>query len=223
MANLREPVTDEGTTRREEIKKRTTVGGAAIETIGGVVAVILAVIGLAGFEPVLIAGVACLAVGVALLFEGLALGAQFYDDARNGVEGEAAEVGVEAMAGLAGVTLGVLALADAVSPYVLLPIAALVMGAGMLFGASPIAQASRRRTYAEPNVSPKVNDVSRYAGNSAWAAHAFAGIAAVILGILGLLDLGRITLGLVAFLVLGATLVLSSAAFSGRVVAMVRR
>jgi len=219
MANLREPLPEGGAARREEIKKRTTVGGAAVETIGGLAAVILAILGLAGFQPVLIAGVACLAVGVALLFEGLALGAQFYDESR-GAESETAEVGVEAMAGLAGITLGVLALADAVSPYVLLPIAALVMGAGMLFGAAPVAQASRQ---APVDVSGKVGEVTRYAGKGAWAAHAFAGIAAVILGILGLLDLGRLTLALVAFLVLGATLVFSSAAFGGRIFAFVRR
>lgn len=227
MADLRSPLTEGPSVgKREDIKTRTSLGGSAVESIMGAAAVVLAVIGLAGMYPVMLASIAAICVGAALLFEGLALGAHYYDENRHNVRGEleVGEIGVEAMAGIAGIVLGILALVDAVSPWTLLPIAALVMGGGLIFGTGALAVATRQRFFDAPGTTnDKTEQMTRVAQGTAPGAHAFAGVASVVLGIIALVVMSTMAMSLVAFLVMGATLLLSSAAVGGRMLAAFRR
>jgi hypothetical protein len=200
--------------KREVMKKKVPiVGGVATEAIAAVGAAIVAIIGLTGLFASDLAAIAAIALGVALVFQGLAVGAQLSrgTNVLPRVEPEAAEIGVEAIAGLAGVTLGILALAG-VAPHTLLSVAAIVLGAGEMFAVHPLSEAIETGSEAVRRVSA-----------SASGAHAFAGVSAVVLGITALAMPDVVQLPLVAFLVMSGTLLLAGAAIGGRLLGYLRR
>ena len=122
--------------RRSTYRERAAFG--LIDDIGGVTAVLLAVLGLAGLYAPILAAIATILLGVALLLQGRSLLAQY---AQACVEA-GATTPVSALAaaarfavillGAVGVALGALALLD-VNSAVLTPIASIMIGAGLVF------------------------------------------------------------------------------------------
>jgi hypothetical protein len=120
----------------ESTVERALLGGPPpYAPLLGISAVVLSILGLAAVLPVMLAGIAIIAAGASLLFEGLAVGASS-GVAHDGHErtGMMSGVGAEAIAGLATIALGVLALVR-IDPNILLPVAAIVLGTGVLFSA----------------------------------------------------------------------------------------
>ncbi len=216
-------VEDRDRDKKVEIKRKTSIGGVAVETVGAVTALVLAILGLAGIYPVDLAAVAAIGAGVALLFEGLAVAAQLrpYSSDVMPREPAAGEVGVEALAGLAGITLGILALAR-IDTLVLLPVAALVLGGGLLFATHPLAEVTNATNFYDRGDTK--TEILHGAATTASGAHALAGIAAIVLAIVALVATSSvITYSLVAFLVLGATVLLGSAAVGGKLAGYFQR
>ena len=217
MANIEvhPPVRGGVETDREkkiEIKRKSSIGGVAAEVLAAVGAVVLAIIGLAGLFPVDLAGVAAIAAGAALLFEGFAVGAQLRPHSAVVAPREPAtgEIGVEALAGLGGIALGIIALAGAAT-FVLLPVASIVLGAGLMFAVHPLTEVTHATEYYE-GIDTKT-EVMHGAGAGISGIHAFAGVAAIVLGIVGLVIPNPVvTYTLVAFLIIGGTVMLGSAA-----------
>jgi len=202
--------------KKIEMKRKSGIGGVAVETLAAVGAVVLSIIGLAGLFPVEVAAVAAIAVGVALLFEGMAIAVELrpHSEAFAPKTGTAGEIGVESLAGLGAITLGIIALVGVASPFVLLAVTAIVVGAGLIFAAHPLAEATHSlHFYATDD---RRTEVMRGAAATASGAHAFAGVSAVVLGIIGLTMPAMLSLSLVAFLAVGGTLMLGSAAVGGR-------
>ena len=116
-----------------------------MESLGGVGAMTLAIPGLASVLPFYLASIAAIAAGTALLAEGSAVTAQFSDLRSSATHGrvDLAELGggmtTEMLGGLAGVTLGVLALVG-VDPASLLATATLVFGGTLLVGSGLTAR-----------------------------------------------------------------------------------
>src|SRR5262249_44298677 len=123
-------------------------GGSMIEAIAGIAAVVLAIFGLANVLALPLLSVAVIVVGVGLVFAGAAMAVRrtrlLTDTA--GFQVSAAEfggggMGIEVLAGLAGIVLGVLALIGLV-PVVLNAVAALVFGAALLLSSGGTARLS---------------------------------------------------------------------------------
>ena len=208
--------------KKIEIKRKSSIGGVAVELLAAVSAVVLAIIGLGGLFPVDLAGVAAIAAGTALLFEGLSVGAQLHPRSpviatREPITGE---VGVEAIAGLAAIALGIIALAGAAT-FVLLPVAAIVLGAGLLFAVHPLTEVTHATEYYE-GLDTRTQ-VMHGTGAGISGVHAFAGVAAIVLGIIGLvMQSSIVTYSLVSYLIIGGTVMLGSAAVGGKLAGYLR-
>jgi hypothetical protein len=224
MANIETHEPIRNVDKRVEIKRKTSIGGVAVETLGAVTALVLSILGLAGIYPVDLASVAAIGAGVALLFEGLSVAAQLHPRSAEVLPREpaAGEVGVEALAGLAGITLGILSLAR-IDTLTLLPVSALVLGGGLLFATHPLAEVTNATSFYDRGDTKA--EVLHGAATTASGAHALAGIAAIVLAIVALVTTtgSVITYSLVAFLVLGATVLLGSAAVGGKLAGYFQR
>jgi hypothetical protein len=197
----------------------TLAGGSAVEAAGGLGAAILGILGLAGVFPGYLEAVATIALGVALFAEGGAVAARYRRvlTQAGGGRFEASELGggitAELLAGGAGAVLGVLALLGVVPP-ILIASAVIVFGAGLVFGSGATA---RLNAFAAAAGSDEhTAHVAREAVRAAGGAQVLIGIASVVLGVLALVGIAPMTLALVALLALGASVMLSGSAITGR-------
>jgi hypothetical protein len=195
---------------KERTTARAITGGASAEAIGGGAAVVLAIIGLAGFMPIFMAAIATIAIGAALLFVGLAVASRLNTVSSAHVQHSVGGgVGTEVFGGAAGIVLGILALVG-VLPFVLLPIAAIVFGGSLMLGGS-----------TEADVADTVSDRDSRAYHGATQASGsvmvLVGIGAVVLGILGILTVGPVlTLTMVSMLAIGGAILLGASALVAR-------
>lgn len=195
---------------REGLSHRLAVGGTAVETFLGLTAIVLSILALAGLLAGPLASIAVIATGAALLFEGASVARS-----ASAVEEESEHklimegVGADSVAGIAAVALGVLSLIG-LDPRVLLPVAAIVLGAGMLI-ASGVMSVERERGH-------HVGEHMR--ATAAAGVRTLVGGGAVVLGIIGLVGQSPIELTLIAMLSIGAGLLLSGATFGARVASL---
>jgi len=203
------------THRGEGTGVREMEGGSTTEALGGAAAIVLAILGLIGILPNVLGSIAIIAVGAALLIAGGAIAASF----TRAVEANAAPgmtrhsvvrgMGGEAMMGVAGIVLGILALIGVATP-VLMSISAIVLGAGLLMAGGAMARLESI-TRSETG-SAAVHDTV-YA---ATGTEVLVGVGAIVLGILGLAHHDPVTLSLVAMLAIGASVLLSGSALAAR-------
>jgi hypothetical protein len=199
----------------EQKTKHRRASGAAVEAGLGLVAVLAAIPALAGFFVVPLTGAAVIAAGAALMFDGAAAAAE-EARAHPGTERElVGGFGAASLAGMGAIALAILALAG-IERMTLLPVAAIVLGSGMLLNTGTTVRAQE--------VPPtSTGEVPRRSPFATWSIHTLAGAGAIPLGILALLDNAPIVLTLIAVLAVGAGLALSGAAIGGRMVAMFSR
>jgi hypothetical protein len=195
--------------REEKMMIETVAGGASVESIGGGLAAILALVGLTGTRMFFMASVSTLVIGVALLAIGAAIAMRWSEIARDLDEerfgGKTVERGhqTELFAGAAGIVFGILSLAG-IGTRVLLPVGVIVFGAALMRGGA-----------AEPEIVHLVRHGPQrpYGGRFVRAstdAQVLVGIAAIVLGILAFTPLGAwLTLCTVALLGIGGALVLA--------------
>jgi hypothetical protein len=181
---------------------------SAAEAIGAIASVILAVIGLAGVLPYLLASIATVVIGAGILVEGWAAGANFRQASSANVSAQASRVNgaltAEFLGGIAGIVLGILALFR-MAPDTLLATALLVYGATLLLSSVGTAQAAwRSGAFAQPTMQ---SDVARPMP-VAHSGHILVGLGAVVLGILAVIGLAPVTLVLVGLLSLAAAMLL---------------
>ncbi len=219
--------------REERLERRETpvevaAGGSTGEAIGGLATAVLAIVGLAHVFSAYLAGVAALVLGAALLMHGAALFGRFFNlvNQASGNRPWRVELGggtsAEFLAGSAGIVLGILALLGIV-PDVLLAVAVIVFGAGLMLGSGTSARLNAleaERCYADNE------GARRMAGELAAAtsgAQVLVGLAAVILGIIGLAGVHTLVLALVAFLILGVSVALNGSAVGGKMMTLIQR
>lgn len=191
-------------------EKKSAMGGSVLEMVGGIGAVVLAILGLLRISPMNMASIATILAGVALLFEGAAVASRFRQTAQvsGTAKGDRARVGggtsMEVIGGIAGIALGVLALFG-VAPLLLIPIANIVFGGALIFGSVGTSRLHGAR------------DTAARAGRATSGIQLVVGLAAVALGILALLDFTPLLLSLISLLAVGATVLLSGSALSTRI------
>lgn len=226
--NLIQPqgVTPPPTPGREQEKTlRIVSGGSITEAVAGAGAVILAILALAGMLPVTLAAIATIAVGVALLAQGGAAAARWSRLVRDVSHRPderfelAGGLGAEVVSGAAGIVLGVLALLG-LSPLVLLPVALLAFGGGLLIGSGVTVELGGG---VAPAAYDRFANLAREASLGASGAQALAGVASVVLGILALIGTMPLTLTLIGLLAVGAAVLFSGSAVSTRLMHLMRR
>jgi hypothetical protein len=198
--------------------------GSMIQVIGGIAAVVLAILGLSHVVPFYLAAIATIVVGAGLLFQGGSLAAGFEQFAEQSGEQEGMGGGmtVEFMGGVSGIVLGILALLDIV-PTVLLGAAAIVFGATLILGS--LATAQMRSMIPSPHLAT-ARSVASGSLIAVAGGQTLVGVAAIVLGILTLVyftSLVSWSLILVAMLIVGAAMLCSGAAITGKVLGAFRR
>lgn len=200
--------------------KEGLIGGSSVETIGGIGAVVLSIIGLAHIFSGEMLAISGIAVGAGLLFEGGAIAAEHKKllarIAPDKIQHLNVDMGmsVELIGGLTAVVLGILSVL-ALDPQVLMPAAAVVVGAALILSSTTTQRFNALRMAADDIEGPALH-VAREAVNASAMTQVLVGLGAVVLGILALIGIESLILTLVAFLAIGASLALSGSAIGGR-------
>ena len=200
-------------------------GGSFVEMAGGIGAVVLTILGLAGIAPVLLTAIATISIGAAILVKGITVSAEYVKIAREigGTRIEAAEfsggLSGEILAGIAGTALGILSLLN-VSPMVLLPIAAIVLGAGLVFSSGANARLNDLRVGQLPR-NPTYQKVLNEVVRATIGSQILTGLGVGILGILALTGLTPVILTLVAMLSLGTMVLFSESSLGVKMLSMI--
>lgn len=193
-------------------------GGAALEAVAAVGAIVLAILGLADVLPRYLAPIGTIVLGGAFLAEGGVNAARCSRVAGESLTSPDALGGLtsEVLAGIAGIVLGVLALIG-IAPTLLLPIAVIAFGAALVMGGAITSRVSTSYQGAVPG-----ERFGRTALLGASGAEVLAGIGACVLGILALIGLSPMTLVLVALLTLGGALFLNGTAVGAKLLGFLR-
>jgi hypothetical protein len=197
--------------------------GTAAEAMGGIAAAVLSIIGLSFVVPGYLAAIAAITLGAAFMLRGSGMVARFSSllaeapEAHDGPAPFASLMSAEGFGGAAGIVLGILSLLGLI-PAVLLSATAVVFGA--LLVVSTVASLRMRahllfRNWAGPERQPNrplLGEMIPGAGG----AQVLVGIAAIVLGIIGLVGVYPIGVALVAFLCLGLLVAVSSMALNSK-------
>jgi hypothetical protein len=205
-----------------------------MDAIGGIATAVLAIIGLAGWHPELLAGVATIVFGAALLIQGGTLLSEYsmavrpvgaLQTASDAFSGD----GLAAMfpVAIAGIVLGILALLG-IAPYVLTSVSVIAFGAALMLSAQSVRRLYRLQAEMR-RVSVSGSSVREFLAGEMAAGSAgiqfVAGLAALVLGIIAVVMAGTIrneVLTLVALLIVGLTNIISGSALSGLVLSFMR-
>jgi hypothetical protein len=205
--------------RPERVSEAVGAAGAGVLAFAGAVALVLSIIGLAGFYPESLLAIGVLCLAGALFVKGSANAARMpVPEAFPGASVFSLfDLGlgttIELVGGAGGVVLGILALCKII-PTTLLSISAIVIGATLVF-------ATTRPGHAWG--SDKMREAMRVGLTSAIGLQVFAGAGAITLGILALNGYYPLTLALVSFLAMGAAALLVGLAAGGQLSAMLAR
>ena len=202
-------------------------GGSAAEGVAGVAGIVLAILGLLRILPHVLLPIATIILGIAFLLEGGAIASRFSNLLNETAKGrfETSELSVglttELIGGIAVVILGILTLLN-ISPAVLMPVAAIVFGATLLFGSGVTARLNHLH---EPKSDEyqAFRDVAREAVGIATSVRIFLGLSAVVMGIIALTGVNWMILTFVSILCVSASDVMSGTALTARMVGVMHK
>lgn len=201
--------------------------GGFVDALGGIAAVVLAIIGLAGVRPEIMVSIATVVFGAALLIQGGAMLTEFavIESTPETAEAPVTGGGISALflVGFAGIVLGILALLG-VHSAILTSVSAIAFGAALVISSSTVWQLLTSRSiearFQARNPILRVM-ASEVAAGSA-GLQAMAGLAVIVFGILAIAGVFTATLTLIAFLVAGAAIVLTGSTLSGTMMGFMR-
>jgi hypothetical protein len=215
----------ETSVNEERKMARMVESGSTIETIGGIAAVVLAVVGLANIESTYMVAIAAIVLGAALLFQGGLVAAEYSEILSRFEGGPYAEfgggLGAEALSGVTAIVLGILALFD-IGAQNLMAVAAIVLGAGLVLSSGVVMRLNSVKIDILKG-SGEAKHAAQGAVSAASYAQILVGLAAVILGVLALVGMSPMTLSLVAMLGVGASILLSGGSMFGRMLSLFGR
>jgi hypothetical protein len=165
-----------------------------------------------------LAAIAMIALGVGLLAGGAALSRRYVGGMPTAAASRARQeivgaLGMQALAGIAAIVLGVLALLR-VNPAVLLGVGVLVLGGALLAAGGAMARLARSARWLRPEANRYSDAENWYPATGWWEAE--VGIGAVVLGILALTGHSPLVLTLVALLCVGAALLVGGTLIAAR-------
>jgi hypothetical protein len=196
--------------------------GSLVEAVGGIGAIVLAVLGLLDVVPQRLAAIGVIVIGAALLFEGMSILSRYSRLTRStgGVPDLAGGVSLEFIGGLSVLVLGVLAVLS-LATMTLLSVAVIAYGATLILSAGTMTRINAIDSINQ-SVSTTQEALMRDAVMGSTAMQMLAGTGGVVLGILALVGIHPLTLILVAILGFGAAILLSGTALSGRLLGFIR-
>ena len=203
-------------TAEERATQAQIVSGSSFELFAGVIALMVTIIGIAGYFPLHMAATATIAIGLALIASGGTLAAR-WQNATSGAHAradrtEALGIGTEVLGGFAGIALGVLALLG-VAPLVLLPAGMIVVGSALLFGGPAQPQIAD----AAPHVHNLRYRIRRDSVRMSSSVMVMGGLAGIVLGIAALAMPGYVlVLALIAALCVATALVVAGGTITAR-------
>jgi hypothetical protein len=184
------------------------LGESVGEAICGIATIVLAIAGLANAEWAMMAPVATIVAGAALVFVGAAHAARCAC-AHESEASYSPTMSAEFLAGVTGVILGVLALLGMASG-ILISAAIIVYGAALMLSSVSV---SHSHTAGFTATGVATTHVATHTGHGA---QLLVGLAVGVLGILALVGSNAATLNLVALLVVGAGILLAGTAITDR-------
>jgi len=212
---------------RVELHDGTFVQSAAVgtftEAAGGIAAIVLGILGLAGVAAQTLAAVGVVVIGAALLAEGSAILARYVNYAEErGATSEAAEMSgsvfLEFLGGIAVIVLGIVALLG-LAPITLLCVSVIAYGGTLILGGGLLAV----MTGSSGRENDRGDQVSRVAVAETRSVEVLIGIGGVALGIIALVGINPMTLVLVSIIAYGAAILLTGSAITGRMLSMMSR
>jgi hypothetical protein len=195
-----------------------SAGAGFGEVVCAIAVIALSIAGLVGLYPVVLAGVAMIVFGAALVLGNGGLMAYFSRlNRRPGLmqsQTFAGGMGAETLGGIAGIVLGILTLVN-VAPFVLLSVSIIVFGASVILGAASRVQLAMR-TMNRLDFAAEDTQMFQEAHTASIGARSLVGLAAIVLGIIAVCWLAypatSLLLSLVGLLCLGAGSVFTGAA-----------
>jgi hypothetical protein len=204
--------------------------GGLADAIGGIATIVLAIIALAGVYPEVILAIAVIVFGAALLVQGGTMLSEYasiiFPSGPAGPSSEQFGVGGLSslfLVGVAGIVLGILALLG-IASNTLAAIAVIAFGTALMLTSNSVRHLYMLQSSASTaGGAPRGTELlaGEMASGSA-GVQMLAGLAAVVLGILGVLGVNHNILTLAALIVLGATVILTGSALSGLVIGFMR-
>jgi hypothetical protein len=192
---------------------RALAAGTTWEALAGAAALALAIIGLAGMAPTYMMPIGVILVGAAFLMEAAAM--RSWDRMAEAGPVDRLEAGndfsAQMLGAAAGIVLGILALIGVV-PQILCASAILVFGACLLVTAGRTAHA--RQFTTAPAEGARMIEVKQEANPATSGAKPLVALAAIVLGILAIVNIAALPLTLVGVLILGASFVIDGSAMS---------
>ena len=220
-------------TSRESAFRETAAYGGLIDAIGGLATVIIAIVGLSGVNAPMMASIATIVFGVALLIQGGAMLSEYAQiifpagSRTTNVEGfGGSSLSVVFLVGAAGIVLGVLSLLG-IEPATLTPIAAIAFGSALVLSSNAVWQLhvlGQELLRSRDQIGAGGGEIlaSELAFGSA-GIQALSGLAVIVLGILAIAGAANdLTLNLVALLALGATVVFTGGSLSATLLSFMR-
>jgi hypothetical protein len=204
----------------------TAFGGLA-DAIGGIAAAVIAIVGLTGFHPEMMAAISAIVFGAALLIEGGTLLSEYaVVMPAMGMNPEVvSDSGISAMflVGAGGIVLGILALLG-IATVPLTAIAVIAFGAALVLSSSAVRQlfvlqSAARRMSSRSGSEMLAGEMA--SGSS--GVQLLSGLTGIVLGILAVSGVRPAVLTLAALLVLGVTFILTGSALSGLVMGFMRQ
>lgn len=185
---------------------RRAISIAFVQAVLGVGAATLAVIGLEHLAAEDLLAVATIVVGAALLFEGGVMAARF-----SALVSEMGEVpsrlrgwmAIEFVAGVAGITLGILAILQ-FSPFVLIPVAAMALGIAQIVNSGLNARLNALEMLPGAQPEGVYHKETRQTVTPYNGIGGLMGLGALVLGLIALAGISPLMLGLVAILSIAA-------------------
>jgi hypothetical protein len=222
-------------TTREAAYDETAAYGGLADAVGGVATIVLAVVGLAGVHGPMMAAIATIVFGIALLIQGGTMLSEFAaiyspPGVKSTVSADqfgGASLSVLFLVGAGGIVLGVLALLG-IEPAVLTPIASIAFGTALVLTSNSVwhlfalrRAATKGETQTSENIGREILASDMAAGSA--GIQALAGLAVIVLGILAVAgNRADLTLNLIALLTLGGTVVLTGGSLSATVLGLMR-
>ena len=208
----------------DKVMEHAVIGGSGTEALIGAGAGVLAILGLAHIAPRMMVSIAAIALGAALVMDGIAIGAEYTRILEQTGNGSISRMGfsgglsTQVMGGVAAVALGILALLN-VEAMTLRAIAAIVLGATTVFS-SGVAKRLNAFKIEGSSDHELAKRVARETLTAATGADLLIGLAAAVLGILALVGVAPVPLTLVAMLALGVSTLLTGSAVAGKMASM---
>jgi hypothetical protein len=214
------------TTSSDTLILEAGMGRSASATTGGIAAVVLSILGLASVYPTFMLAVSTIAIGVALLFKGAALAAEYNEILARIDSGtlKHAEVSggmsAELLAGGAGIVLGILGLLG-VDTTILTAVAVIAFGSALVMS-SGVTQRLNHLKIASSGAEDMAQRIAEEATSASVGAQVLVGLSAAVLGILSLIGMVPVTLALIGLLSIGAVSLLTGSAVGAKMVHMFR-